>query len=34
MKKNPAKNNHFLHETGDEKSVAKVYEAFFGKLPI
>jgi hypothetical protein len=32
MQKNPTKNNHFLHETGDKKSVAKVYEAFFGQF--
>jgi hypothetical protein len=31
-KKNPTKNNHFLHETGDKKSVAKVYEAFFWQV--
>jgi hypothetical protein len=32
MQKNPAQNSHFLHETGDEKSVAKVYEAFFWQV--
>jgi hypothetical protein len=34
MQKNLVKSNHFLYETGDKKSVAKVYEAFFGMLPI
>jgi hypothetical protein len=28
----PTKNNHFLHETGDKKSVAKVYETFFWQV--
>ncbi len=32
MQKHPTKNNHFLHETGEKKNVAKVYEVFFWQV--
>jgi hypothetical protein len=32
--KNPAKNNHFLHKSGDKKTLLKFMKHFFGKLPI